>query len=69
MTPAEPWSLSTGSSTILLTRLVTSRPRCDRRLRSSLGSSPWWTRSIVDELVGVVAGDRVRLPDLRVSRP
>ncbi len=47
VTPAEPWSLSTGRQTILLTRRVTSRPRCDRRVRSSFGSSPAMTSSIV----------------------
>ena len=40
VTPAEPWSLSTGMATILLSVLVTSLPRCERYFRSSLGSSP-----------------------------
>ena len=40
VTPAEPWSLRTGMATILLTIFVTSLPRCERYLRSSLGSSP-----------------------------
>jgi hypothetical protein len=31
---------------------VTSLPRCERRLRSSLGSSPWWTSSIVTNSSG-----------------
>ena len=38
--PAEPWSFSTGMATILFTVFVTSMPRCERYLRSSLGSSP-----------------------------
>ena len=46
VTPPEPWSLSTGRKTILLTVLVISLPRWERKLRSSLGSWPGWTRFI-----------------------
>ncbi len=37
VTPAEPWSFSTGMATILLSVLVTSLPRCERNLSVILG--------------------------------
>ena len=59
VTPAEPWSLRTGSITILFSRFVMSVPRCERTVRSSLGSLPLPHQVHLDEFVAVVAGDGV----------
>ena len=59
VTPAEPWSFSTGSITILLSRLVIERAQVRAEVAVVLGVVALVDQVHLDELVAVVAGDRV----------